>query len=190
MGPKIDSWAAALVIAVVFGVLYYLLGWHIYWMAPTIAVGGFVCVLGIQVFGFLLIGNSARSRRLRVLESNYGRAFGWYVEMDGRRVAELSDPLFVDMFLESYRIEALVVEEKERMLTDIQWWSPEKLVFRNREFGEVAENAFAGGTLDDGRITMRGLYLCEKEPNMWESLVLWWRRKFVQSLTHCKWSRP
>src|SRR5262245_7239320 len=78
VGLKIDSWFAAVLAAAILGVLRYYVGWDIWWILPSVLVGGFVCVLAIQLIGFLLMRNSARSRRLRILESNYGRSFGWY----------------------------------------------------------------------------------------------------------------
>ena len=56
------------------------------------------------------------NRRLRIIETNYGRNCGWYVEVEGRKIARLSDPEFVDMFWDSYRLEPLTDDPKTRRM--------------------------------------------------------------------------
>jgi hypothetical protein len=119
-----------------------------------------------------------RERRLRIFETAYGRAAGWYVEHHGRRLALLTDPRFEEMFWESYRIEPLTAAPEEaQMLTSRDRWLSGEFVFRNREFGEIAENAFAAGQpfCDDHRVLIRGLYLGIDRPSVWERLLLWYR---------------
>jgi hypothetical protein len=62
--------------------------------------------------------------RLQILESNYGRDGGWYVEDEGERVALLSEPEYHDMFWESYRIEVLSDDPVTRQaaLTSVSFW--------------------------------------------------------------------
>jgi hypothetical protein len=105
-------------------------------------------------------------RRLRILESNYGRDGGWYVEVEGRRLAALTDPQYYDMFWDSYRLEPLTTDPAElEMLFSADFWDHcGGITFRSRAFGEVAPNAFpsllAGAVLQQtGRLVVRGLYL-------------------------------
>jgi hypothetical protein len=124
-------------------------------------------------------------RRLRILESNYGRDFGWYVEAEGRRVAALTDCRWEDMFWDSYRLEPLTTDPA--LFSDDFWDRCDILVFCNREFGGVAPNAFpslrAGSAArETGRVHMRGLYLvvpCYP----WDCLFLWARRLLKQTCT-------
>jgi hypothetical protein len=105
-------------------------------------------------------------RRLRILASDYGRDYGWYVETEGRRIAVLTDVQWEDMFWHSYRLEVLTTNlgEVENLYSDDFWRPRQALLFRSREFREVAPFAFAGGRpgsmlRESGRILVRGLYL-------------------------------
>ena len=106
--------------------------------------------------------------RLRIIEADYGRKCGWYVEVDGRKIACLSDPQFDDMFWDSYQLEPLTEDLEERAcLYAAEFWQSCKAVYRNREFNEAVINAFVGGSAaeletrlrETGRLSMRGLYL-------------------------------
>lgn len=104
-----------------------------------------------------------RHRRRQLLDANYGRDFGWFVEKDGRRLAALTDARFEDMFWDSYAVEPLAGTESERetVFTAAFWLQPE-LVFRNRVTSDVAHNAFQGGpapTRERPRVWMRSLYI-------------------------------
>jgi hypothetical protein len=87
------------------------------------------------------------------------------------------------MFWDSYRMEIVADDPalRQRMQTPEFWAGTEwvGLVWRSREFGEVAENAFPALApfREPGRLTMRGLYLPIGEPWPWDRLVLWWRRR-------------
>lgn len=162
------------------GILTHLFDWHAAWILPLLIVAGAVGILGFQAVKFLRMDQCARSRRLRILETNFGRDAGWFVEIDGRRVAALKSPQWYDMFWDSYEIEPLTEDagERRRILTDIQWWDSDVLVYRSRDFDDIAENAFAGGDfVEEARLVFRGLYLVTEDPNGWESLVMYWRRK-------------
>lgn len=123
--------------------------------------------------------STARERRLRIFETNYGRDAGWYVEHRGRTVAQLVDPRYEDMFWVSYRIELLAEnpQDAELAMSAPRWLACE-FAFRNREFGDIVEHAFPGGGpfSEDGRISMRGLYLVIPDPSLWERLLLRWRK--------------
>ena len=96
------------------------------------------------------------ARHRRIMES------GWYVEHGGRRIAVLSDPRYEDMFWVSYAVEPLTEdrEERRRMLESEEFWLTD-FVYRSRECGEIAENAFPAlkPFAGPGRVAMRGLYL-------------------------------
>jgi hypothetical protein len=120
-----------------------------------------------------------REHRLQIIATNYGRDAGWFVEHHGRRVAQLTDPQFADMFWYSYQVEPLTEDpaEREALLTSPDRWLACEFVFRSRRFGLAAENAFpAGGVFPEpGRVLMRALYLNIDSPSVWERLLLWLR---------------
>jgi hypothetical protein len=126
------------------------------------------------------------NRRLRIWETNYGRDAGWFIERRGQIIAVLTDPRWEDMFWDSYRIDITTEDPELRPLLQTEaFWAKaesEPLVWRNREFGEVAEFAFPALAPfpEPGRLMMRALYLSIAEPWPWDSLVLWfrtWRRR-------------
>jgi hypothetical protein len=90
---------------------------------------------------------------------------GWFVEVGGRRVAELVEPMYESgsQFWYSYVIKPLVdgSDERAQLLTK-EFWDAGTAVFRSRKFGVVAPNAFTaecGPSPDTHRISVRGLYL-------------------------------
>src|SRR5689334_19706275 len=113
-------------------------------------------------FTLVDVPSLAMLRGLRILESNYGRDFGWFVEVEGRAVAVLTDCQWADIFWDSYRVD--VLDDGDEFFTDAFWDRCDRLAFRNREFGDVASLAFpcghAGSMLKDtGRILVRRCYL-------------------------------
>ena len=74
-------------------------------------------------------------RRLRLLETSGGCELVWHVELDGVRLAELSDFRWEEMSWGSYAIEPLTDEEElnQRLLEDF-WCGSEcrRVQFRNR----------------------------------------------------------
>jgi hypothetical protein len=121
-------------------------------------------------------------RHLRLIESNYGRDSGWYVERDGVRLAVMTDCRLEEMFWDSYLVEPTTDDPalNQRLLSD--FWEGNDWVgveFVNREFPEViAANAFPGARpiIEPGRILMRGLYCETLKRRPWDSVVFWWRR--------------
>jgi len=108
---------------------------------------------------------------------------GWFVERDGRTVALLTEPRYVDMFWYAWRIEPLAEGEAERVALFSQaYWDPfllPRTVFRSREYGVPADAFWAGDNpLQDGRLVMRALYQPIRQPRLWEDLVLWVRRRW------------
>jgi hypothetical protein len=126
------------------------------------------------------------NKRLRIIETDYGRESGWYVEVDGRKIARLVDPQWEEMFWDSYRLEPLTEDSEERaMLYSADFWHSGKAVYLNVEFDVVAPFAFAGGSSDElstrlretGRLSMGGLYLLVPS-YPWDWLLLWFRRRW------------
>ena len=101
-------------------------------------------------------------RRARdLLVSNYGRADGWYVELDDQRVAELTRVNFEDMFWDSYEVSANTYDDAPQIRDDALW-AAARFCFRNRRTGELVATAFCGGTapfVRNGRVRIRGLHL-------------------------------
>ena len=175
MGSKLD-WPT--VTAVVTAVSCLAFGWHAFWILPTAVTGICSFVLATQALQYFSMSRAARVRRLQILETDFGRHAGWFVELDERRVAVLLEPRFFDMFWDSYQIELLTEypEEGRRILTNANWWGNGKLMFRNRVLDIIAENAFAGVDFPEkGRVIMRGLYLASADSNAWERWMQYFR---------------
>jgi hypothetical protein len=108
---------------------------------------------------------------------------GWFVEIDGRRVAELTEPMYESgsQFWISYVIVPTTndPEEKSALLSG-EFWSSGKAVFRSRKFGVVAPNAFpstAPPEPDTHRMQFRGLYVqLDRGPSLIEMLVKFFKR--------------
>jgi hypothetical protein len=147
----------------------------------SVGVGVGSAVLAFQAVRFALRGQLTRRLRLELFETDYGRTAGWYVERAGQPVAVLLDPRFEDMFWDSYQVEPLVDDpnERSRIQCDQRWWHQRGLVFRNRYFGAAADTAFAAGDVftEDGRVIVRGLYFRGADPDSWERIVMWARRR-------------
>jgi len=169
--------------SIIVGLVSIVIGWHALWVTLLLAIALLLLLIGAQACCFLLLGKERCILRLRMLESDFGRNAGWYVEIAGRRVAELTDPQFFDMFWVSYRVDLLTddAEECSCILNDLNWWDQKELTFRNREFDTIAKNAFAGGSQPDpNRRIMRGLYIDMDPPNLFEELLLLVRRKTLR----------
>jgi hypothetical protein len=141
----------------------------------------FAAVFSAQAVRFALMSPDVRRLRLRILQTNYGREAGWYVERDGKQLAQLTNPRWEDMFWYSYALVPLTedIVERERIVSDETWWHVPGLVFRSREFELIAPLAFVGMSVftETGRVMMRRLNLPIGSPNMWERL---WLRLFAR----------
>ncbi len=116
------------------------------------------------------------SRRSREEGWNDGRAYGWYVEVDGRIVAALVGCRPAEAGCDSYRVVPLTSDpgEAARLYGDELWARPGRVVFRNRWLGVAVRRAApvdrAGAILrETGRLIVRGLYL--RRPSVWRRLV-------------------
>lgn len=101
------------------------------------------------------------NRKRYLKSSEYGRSDGWYVELAGVRVAELTDAQWSDMFWDSYAITAIPGDGTSPIFDDDNWRYC-RFKFRSRRTGELVSTAFAGRLppiVRDGRVVIRGLYL-------------------------------
>ena len=88
---------------------------------------------------------------------------GWFIEVDGRRVAELTEPMYESgsQFWFSYVVAPTTDDPHEKaQLFSREFWTSGKAVFRSRKFGVVAPNALPSMTPpnpDTHRISIKGL---------------------------------
>src|SRR5262249_5003912 len=121
------------------------------------------------------------SDRLAVVETDFGRDGGWYVERDGRRLALLTAPFRADPAWVSCRLEPLTNDPGDltELYDEAFWAAPDRLVFRGRESGQavagVAVSRNPGWLLrHEGRLLVRGL--CPHAPRSpWDGLRVWRR---------------
>jgi hypothetical protein len=108
---------------------------------------------------------NAYIRKIHIWETDYGRHGGWIAERNGQAILLLNDPRFEEMFWDSYHMDIVTQDPKlhERLSTEEFWASTEadQLVWRSREFNEIAELAHPAGSQfpEPGRLMMRALYL-------------------------------
>lgn len=102
-----------------------------------------------------------KATRKRIVESDYGRKFGWFVESEGRRLATLTEPEWdsVAQFWYVYKLTPLTdsPEDHQRLASE-GFWQRTDIVYRNREFDMLAPHVLAALKLD-GRVAARGLDL-------------------------------
>lgn len=101
-----------------------------------------------------------------LLDSSYGRKYGWFIELDGRIIGELKNPKYADMFWVSYDIVALNNEEESFVNAHSTWDNP-KLRIKNKVMNEYA--IYASPSISpnsensmQGKVVIRGLYLTPK----------------------------
>ena len=85
----------------------------------------------------------------------------WFVELDNRVVAQLSQTRFEDMFWTSYEVEPLVVDEKEKaqILTTIYFLeNGERIRYRNIKTGGYSKSGYPMGKFGTCRMSFRGVY--------------------------------
>ena len=84
---------------------------------------------------------------------------GWFVELDDRVVAILTEPQFFDMFWVSLRLQPISDDpiERLRIATDRRFWLESKLTLRNRVTELATEKTFVAGDVftDTGRVIWR-----------------------------------
>jgi hypothetical protein len=129
-----------------------------------------------------LLRVEASGRTKLLAESNYGRDFGWYIEYEGAVIGELDECKWCDMFWDRYCVTPSS-GVGETLIRNDDLWNECRFHFRNRRLDEYPLNAFCGGTppfVDDGKITMRALYLLpenKSQEKAMERLVAKLRRR-------------
>ena len=111
-------------------------------------------------------------RRLDVL----GTGGGWLVERNGRTVALLTDPQYIEMFWNSWRLEPLTDDPQERQAV----FSAAYLVSRSRRSNDLPQSRVFKSlptppsllTSEMSRLVMRGLYQPISGPWLWDRLAL------------------
>jgi hypothetical protein len=90
-------------------------------------------------------------------------AAGWFVEVDGRPVALLTEPQYYDMFWVSLTLTPLVddLTERLRICTDRLWWLENRLKLHNRLTDAASDQTFPAGDVftDSGRVILRAICL-------------------------------
>jgi len=107
-----------------------------------------------------------RKDNIELKKSNWGRSFGWYVELNGEKIGELSYNEFEDMFWVSYKI--IPYQGYEKQILDFQNWQACRFKFLNKHYPQYADGAFSGGSNirkieNEYIISMRALYLVSIE---------------------------
>ena len=104
---------------------------------------------------------------MNLKKSNYGRDYGWFIELDNEVIGELIDCQFIEMFWDSYLVKATSIGS-QKILLNPKYWEECKFKFRNKETNDYVES-FGGvdSTTDfcsgkSKRISMRSLYLKRK----------------------------
>jgi len=99
-------------------------------------------------------------------KSNFGRDFGWFIELEDKVIGELVNNTYHEMFWVKYEI--IAYEGYEEMLFDFDKWAECKFKFRNKHYFQYVDAACAPFIEKEEKnytIIMRGLYLTclEKE---------------------------
>ena len=122
-------------------------------------------------------------QRLNLLESNFGRSAGWWLEKSGARIAVLTDYQWADMFWDGYRFAAL--EGCDEDLAQPEFWENKfyegEYGLRNRRFTDYVASEFVlpggGKNAREGYILMRGLSVRGGSATTRERLALWIRSR-------------
>ena len=77
-------------------------------------------------------------------KSDYGRNYGWWVELDGKVLGELINVKWEEMFWDSYELWP-IDKGDEAKLFDTELWDNNRFKFRNKKFNRYAEFAFPEG---------------------------------------------
>lgn len=107
-------------------------------------------------------------RAIKIFKSNYGRDYGWYIELNNHIIGELQNPVQIEMFWESYKIIPKDENYKD-LLNSSNFWLNQDLKFRNKGLDKYANFAFPGGISTEnkslnGQVAMRALYLTYDSP--------------------------
>src|SRR5436190_22114726 len=76
--------------------------------------------------------------RIRFFEGQWGHNFGWYVEHNGRRVAEIVSPVQSDQFWRKFDVVPLVTDRHYLdVLQSDHFWADPGLLDRNRAYPDI-----------------------------------------------------
>ena len=109
---------------------------------------------------------------------------GWIVELDGQRIAELTEPRYApnSPFWLSYVIVPLTDDPKARgLLFDLAFWQGDRPKLRSRKFGVLASGMLMSGIPpcpETNRIIVRGPYIhLDPGPGLVEKFVGLFKRR-------------
>lgn len=111
------------------------------------------------------IRKKTSERTVQLAESNYGRAYGWWVELNGKVIAELQHCHFEDMFWDSYKVVACQAGFEEKILDKDFWFQPD-IKFRNKGLNEYCDPLIGLGQENlavTSRLWVRGLYFSSED---------------------------
>src|SRR5581483_3596135 len=109
--------------------------------------------------------------RICFFEGQWGHVFGWYVEHNGRRVAEIVSPVQSDQFWRKFDVVPLVTDLRYlELLTDDLFWADPGLRYRNRQYPDI-QFRFGLVTPDaQGHVFVRGFP--DIKPSILEAPIL------------------
>jgi len=93
-------------------------------------------------------------------QSDWGRNYGWFIELDGKKIGELVNAKYVSQFWVEYKIVAYT--GYENILFDHDKWAKCEFKFKNKHYPQYVDPA-CGPSIEkvnnDYLILMRALYL-------------------------------
>ena len=92
--------------------------------------------------------------KLNILQAGWGRCFGWNVELEGQRIADLIDPQSRDVCWDSY---AIVNCDRDTIYSE-EFWKSNSLSFRNIEYPDYCIESF-GIYENNKRVLARDLFI-------------------------------
>lgn len=107
--------------------------------------------------------NIFKSKREKALEaSDYGKKDGWYVELDDKKIVQLTNVRYGEMFWDAYDFTILDIS-KSNEIKDQDFWVNDKLKFYSIALKEYTDSEPIVRIFkeDDNEIQMmiRGLYI-------------------------------
>lgn len=171
-----------------------LYGWLFLALATATLIALFALfVQVVSVYRILRMGRLGRTRRLLSFHSDHLRDYGWYVELDGRRIAKLTAPIWIEthQFWHAYRLCPLTRDATMvGRILDNGFWGEEfrHMIYRSRLTRVATGGALPGGSgpsVDvDGNawIWMRYLALFEPFRTPWDLFQLWRKRDRIREV--------
>ena len=123
--------------------------------------------------------NEDESRLDFIKRTNCGRASGWILEIQGKRIATLCDVRQEDQFWDSYIFNFVSLDHslKERVYSEGFWYdtTTSKVEWRNLGNDEIVKDVIVSGAPDksDNRIWVRGLYLRMERVKLISAIMKW-----------------